>query len=203
MTKANLREEYASRSEVEEALKLYNEDKTQREWKYYVSYQNTITGKWMYVPCDFEFYCSYRNMNRNKTKERDLASRCSIPAERGGLKRCMEDCNQCPYGKWKRDGGVLSLDGLVFTNKEGSTLQIEIADDQPSMLEKLIAEEKSKAMWKAINSLNNEDRKIIDLFSEGYSDSEIARQIGSKKQTIQYRRTRIIAELKFKLKEYL
>ncbi len=198
----NLKEEYASHSEVEAALAEYNKDKPKNEWKYYVSYQNTLNGKWRYVPCDWDFFCSYRNMNRNEAKALDESTRCRVPAERGGLKRCTEDCNQCPYGKCKRDGGVLSLDALTFINKDGSKLQIEIADDRPSIIEKLNEEERKSAMWKEINSLNKDDQLIIKLFSEGLSDSQIAEKVGSKKQTIQYRRAHIISELKIKLKNF-
>ena len=56
MTKKCLKEEYSSRLEVEEALAKFNEGKEESEKLFYVSYKNTVTGKWMYVPCEREFF---------------------------------------------------------------------------------------------------------------------------------------------------
>ena len=50
--------------------------------------------------------------------------------------------------------------------------------------------------------LDEMDRKIIELFSCGRSDFEIAEELHSKKSTIQYKRNRIIEHLREKLKNF-
>lgn len=202
MTKKVLKEEYASRSEVEETLAKFNKGKDENEKLFYVSYKNSITGKWMYVPCEREFFYQWRNMRRTESDELDLMTRCQVPAVRGTLKRCMEKCENCPYGKTHREGGPISLDSLTYTNSNGDTLQIEIEDTQSNVLENLIYQERISAMWNAIHNLAEEEQLIIDLFSKGESDHAIAVRLGSKTSTIQYKRTSILKRLKETLKDF-
>ncbi len=202
MPKTSLKEEYASRSEVEEALAKFNEGKDENEKLFYVSYQNSITGKWMFVPCERQFFYEWRNMRRDESDELDLMTRCQVPAIRGGLKRCMEFCDKCPYGKTHRDGAPISLDSLTYTNSNGDTLQIEIEDPQSNILDNLIYQERITAMWNAIHSLAPEEQLIIDLFSKGESDHAIAIRLGSKTSTIQYKRTSILKRLRESLKDF-
>lgn len=202
MTKKCLKEEYSSRLEVEEALAKFNEGKEESEKLFYVSYKNTVTGKWMYVPCEREFFYQWRNMKRDESDELDLMTRCQVPAIRGGMKRCMECCETCPYGKTHRDGAPISLDSLTYTNSNGDSLQIEIEDTQSNVLDNLIYQERITAMWNAIHSLAPEEQLIIDLFSKGESDHAIAIRLGSKTSTIQYKRTSILKRLKESLKDF-
>lgn len=197
-----LEEEYDSREKVEAALAEFNEGKSGEEKLYYCRYKHALTGKWMYVPCTKKQFEDWRAMCRDEAKRIDLESRCIVPSERYGLKRCMEDCDRCPYGKLKREGNPLSLD-YSYENEEGDEFTLEIEDESPSIVETLEKEEILNELKRLLNELDDDDRKIVELFNLNKSDSEIAAIIHSKKTTVQYRRTKIFESLKIKLEKFL
>ncbi|MFA6834246.1 MAG: hypothetical protein WCR14_06160 [Bacteroidaceae bacterium] len=197
-----LLEEYDSREKVEAALAEVNKGKSENEKLYYCRYKHSLTGKWMYVPCSKKQFEDWRAMCRDEAKRIDLETRCVVPSKRYGWKRCMENCDNCPYGKLKREGNAKSLDYL-YENSDGDEFELEIEDASPSVVEIVEKEELYKLLKRLLNELDEYDRKIIELFELNKSDSEIAIVLHSKKSTIQYRRIKIFNELKIKLEKYM
>ena len=70
------------------------------------------------------------------------------------------------------------------------------------LIETLIKEELYRALDEAVNRLSKDDRAIVELFKNGKDDGQIAKIIGSKRSTVQYRRQRIFDSLKEQLKDF-
>ncbi|MBR0295061.1 MAG: sigma-70 family RNA polymerase sigma factor [Bacilli bacterium] len=196
-----LLEEYDSREKVEAALAKANEGKREDEKLYYCRYKHSLTGKWMYVPCSKKQFEDWRSMQRDEAKRIDLETRCVVPSKRYGWKKCMENCDSCPYGKLKREGNAISLD-YTYENEDGDEFEFEIEDTSPSVVEKMEKQELLDELKRLLDELDDDDRQIIELFKLNMSDAEIAKALHSKKSTIQYRRSRIIETLKIKLEKF-
>ncbi|MDL2292514.1 hypothetical protein LJC17_02875 [Acholeplasma sp. OttesenSCG-928-E16] len=203
-----LKEQYSTRMEAEEALAQYNEGKSEEDKMYYWSYLSAIENRWMYCIVTKKQWYALKAMERDESDRIDEESRCVIPSERYGLKKCRENCDECPYGKTKREGNPLSYDkaledGLIPDGRGGMKLFTEQVDPSSDFVDDQLKDELTEILNDLLDELDPKDRKIIELFSEDYSDSEIAKKTNSKKSTIQYRRKKIITELKIKIEEYL
>lgn len=198
MSNFTLKDEYANEEECKAAIAKFNEDKQPDEEMRYCSYFNVVTRKRMYVPCTIEYFYAWRNMMAEEHRKRDLESRCLVPSERYSyLKRCMEDCSNCPYKKDHRDGSPLSLD--KFVEEDG----YEIADElHTSPLEEIIEEQRKEALAHEIALLDEESQQILGLFNKGYTDAEIGAALGLKRSTVQYRKATLIEDLRKKLKNF-
>ena len=191
----NLKDEYSSEAEIRLAIAEYNKDKKPEEEMRYCSYFNSITRKRMYVPCTIEYFHAWRNMLAEEHRQRDNESRCLVPSERYSyMKRCQEDCNNCPFGKTHRDGKSLSLDQFVEDNN------YEMADtltDTPN--EALIKSEREEALERELSLLDEESRMILNLFNDGCTDDEIGKAMGLKRSTVQYKKSSLIKMLREKI----
>lgn len=198
MSKIILKSEYTSKDECRAAIAKYNEGKLPEEKMRYCSYLNMVTRKRMYVPCSIEYFYAWRNMMAEEHRKRDVETRCLIPSERYSyLKRCMEDCSKCPYGKNHRDGTPLSLE--KFVEEDG----FEIEDGlHTSPLESIIEDERKEALAREMSLLDEESRQVLILFNKGYTDAEIGELLGLKRSTVQYRRDVLIRNLRKKLKNF-
>jgi len=190
-----LKDEYSSEAEIKLAIAEYNKDKKPEQEMRYCSYFNSITRKRMYVPCTIEYFHAWRNMLAEEHRQRDNESRCLVPSERYSyLKRCQEDCNHCPFGKTHRDGKPLSLDQFLEDNN------YEMADthtDTPH--EALIKSEREEALERELSLLDEESQKILKLFNDGYTDDQIAKAMGLKRSTVQYKKSSLIKMLREKI----
>jgi len=195
MSEELLKEEYASEEECKKAVEAYNQSHPEDE-KRYISYHNSWTNKRMYVPCTIEQFFNWRNMLVLEHRKRDHESRCVVMSGKYKcLVRCLEDCEHCPYGKEHREGKPLSLDQAY------EDYELEVADDsEGDMLEKIIEEKREQAMWYEISLLDEQSQQILQLFSQGLSDSEIGERLELKRTTVQYKRTCLIDDLRKKLK---
>lgn len=193
-----LKNEYTSKEECRAAIAKYNEGKLPEEKMRYCSYLNMVTHKRMYVPCSIEYFHAWRNMMAEEHRKRDLETRCLIPSERySHLKKCMEDCSKCPYGKDHRDGLPLSLDR--FVEEDG----YEIVDElHISPLENIIEGQRREALAHEIALLDEESQQILVLFNKGCTDAEIGKMLGIKRSTVQYQKAAIIDNLRKKLKNF-
>jgi len=194
----NLKDEYFSEAEIRLAIAEYNKDKMPEEEMRYCSYFNSITRKRMYVPCTIEYFHAWRNMLAEEHRQMDNESRCLVPSERYSyMKRCQEDCNNCPFGKTHKDGKPLSLDKFLEDNN------YEMADtltDTPH--EAFIKSEREKALERELSLLDEESRMILNLFNDGCTDDEIGKAMGLKRSTVQYKKSSLIKTLQEKLINY-
>lgn len=126
-----------------------------------------------------------------------LKSRCLIPAERGELKICRGKCEECPMFRngWNKPtyGGFEEMDEEEYL----------ALNPQQSILDRLIEEERIKAMYDAIDNLEDPiDRYIMRQYLLDKKDAEVASKIGKSRQTVITRRNRCIEYLREILKNY-
>lgn len=190
-----LKDEYSSEAEIKEAITEYNKDKSPEDEMRYCSYFNSIKRKRMHVPCTIEYFYAWRNMLAEEHRQRDNESRCLVPSERYSyMKRCQEDCNNCPFSKTHRDGKLLSLDRFMEDNN------YEIADTYTETPhEAFIRTEREEILKRELSKLDEESQKILKLFNDGYTDEQIAKAMGLKRSTVQYKKSSLIKMLREKI----
>ena len=124
-------------------------------------------------------------------------SRCLVTAERGELKICRGKCEECSMFRngWNKPtyGGFEEMDEEEYLE----------SNPQPSILDKLIEEERIQAMYDAIDNLEDPiDRYIMRQYLLDKKDAEVASKIGKSRQTVIIRRNKCIEYLKEILKNF-
>ncbi len=159
---------------------------------------NQQTTKQRYIPIDGQKIPVTENVYRadkrpdwaeRKRKERE--KRCAISNGRGGTKRCTDDCSKCDK---QRTGSILSLD--KFT-EEGFEVA-DTVDIAELVADRLLFEE----LYAALEELDPDNRRILELFSIGKSEREIAVDIGLSQKTINKRKTKLFDQLREHLKDF-
>lgn len=196
--KYDFKDEYFDENECKQAVEEYNKNKSPEDEELrYCSYVNSLTGKRMYVPCAKEYFYLWRNELAEEHRKRDLETRCLVPSERyNQMKKCMEDCKCCPYGKNHRDGAPISLDS--FTETYGDIIK----DDSPSIEDRILEEELKDALDAEIAKLDKTSQRILRMFFEGHTDEEIGFVLDMRRSTVQYQKTRLFKLLREKLKDF-
>lgn len=126
------------------------------------------------IPVTEDVYRAFKRPAWAEHKRKEREKRCRD--ENGN--RCTNDCSKC---KKQRTGSVLSLD--KFTD-EG----FEVADTvdlNELIADKLLFEE----LYAAFEELDPDNRRIMELFSVGKSEREIAADIGLSQKAINKRKT--------------
>ena len=136
-------------------------------------------------PVTEDVYRAYKRPLWAEHKRREREKRCR---DANG-NRCTDDCSQC---KKQRTGSTLSLDKLAADG-------FDIVD--PSDFTQLIEDEQIiEALHNALDELEPLDRRIIDLFSAGKSERDIAGVVGMSQKGVNKRKARIFAGLRERLK---
>lgn len=139
------------------------------------------------IPVTEEVYRAYKRPLWAEHKRKERAKRC----RNADGKRCMDNCSQCSK---QRTGNTLSLDKLA---EDG----FDIAD--PTDFTQLIEDEVViEALHNAMDELDPLDRQIVDLFSAGKSEREIAAVVGMSQKGVNNRKARIFTELRERLKSF-
>lgn len=121
-------------------------------------------------------------------KGSERRSRCRL--ENGT--RCTASCRNCPR---QREGTPLSLDAM-------SEIGIETADMLFSLENHIVELELSEALGNAISALNEQNRTIIILFSEGVTERAIAAEVGMSQKGVNNRIHKIIDILRESLRDF-
>jgi DNA-directed RNA polymerase specialized sigma24 family protein len=144
------------------------------------------------IPVTEEVYRAYKRPLWTERKRKEREKHCVINNGRGGTKRCTNDCSKCDK---QRTGSVLSLD--KFT-EEGFEVA-ESVDIVELVADKLLFEE----LYAALEELDPDNRRIMELFSIGKSEREIATDIGLSQKAINKRKTNLFAQLRERLKDFI
>ncbi|MFP3153327.1 sigma-70 family RNA polymerase sigma factor [Lachnospiraceae bacterium ZAX-1] len=145
------------------------------------------------IPVSEEVYRAYKQPLWAEHKRKERSKRCQIPNGKGGLKRCEKDCSQCPHA---RNGSVLSLDCF---EEDGYFPEDTTAVDPQQILEDALLLE---ALWEAVSELEPDNQTIIQLYSEGASEREIAAAVGLSQKGVNKRKTKLFSLLYDKLKDF-
>jgi len=144
------------------------------------------------IPVTEEVYRAYMRPVWAERKRREREKHCVISDGRGGTKRCTDDCNRCDK---QRTGSVLSLDKFMEDGFEAAE-PVELAE---LVADKLLLEE----LYAALDELDPDNRRIMELFSVGKSEREIASDIGLSQKAINKRKTKLFAQLRERLKDFI
>lgn len=107
-----------------------------------------------------------------------------------------EDKKEQRQHEKRMDGeGDISLDSLYANN------EFEFSDSY-DLEEEIMKLELLLALKKELRDLEELDRKIIDLFKNGYSESAIGKEIGMSQKGVNKRKNKIFLKLKDKLMPY-
>ncbi|WP_373486122.1 RNA polymerase sigma factor [Acetobacterium malicum] len=138
-----------------------------------------------------EVYRAIKRPSWTERKRKEREKRCIVSNDRDRTKRCTEDCSQCDN---QRTGSVLSLDKFIDDGFE-----VANAVDVAGLIEdKLRLEE----LCAALNELDPDNRRILELFYTGKSEREIADNIGLSQKAVNKRKTKIFAQLRDQLKNW-
>ena len=135
-----------------------------------------------------EVYRAYMRPAWTEHKRKEREKRCRD----GKGNRCTGDCSKCDK---QRTGSVLSLDGFTEDGYEvADTVDIaEIVADSLLL----------KELYDALEELDPDNRRIIELFSNGKSEREIATDIGLSQKAINKRKTKVFSQLQVRLKKFI
>lgn len=196
MNNENLKEYYFSLSECKSAIKNYNL-KNPTDKKCYIPYNDSFSGRRIYIPCTQKQFFDWRNMLSKEKKKRDRESRCIILSKNNNFYiRCTEDCENCPREKLHRDKNV-SIDELY------EKYEFEFADEsQLDPLSIVIKEELLEALKHEISLLDEESQQILELFKKDLSDRQIGDELNLNRQVARYKRKGIFSDLAKKLKDF-
>ena len=154
--------------------------------------QRYITINEQQIPVTEESYRAYKRPAWAERKRKEREKRCVISNGRGGTKRCTDDCGKCDK---QRTGSVLSLDKFTEDGFEVAD-PVDIAE---LVADKLLFEE----LYAALEELDPDNRRIMELFSIGKSEREIASDIGLSQKAINKRKTKLFAQLRERLKDFI
>lgn len=147
-------------------------------------------------------YASMQEDHWEEKRQQYLDSRCIVSAERGGLKRCTEDCMHykgedkvCSCFMRNNNGGTVSLDKLYDDNN------YEAVDSSSKDIADLLAyEERLNSVIEAVDKLAEDvDKRIIRLFMDSFTERQIAEVLGWNQMKVNRRKKKIFDELRSKL----
>ena len=141
------------------------------------------------VPVTEEVYRAYKRPLWAEHKRKEREKRCRD--ERGN--RCTGDCSKCDK---ERTGSVLSLSRLVEENGFEPADTVDIAE---MVADSLLLEE----LYAALEELDPNNRRILELFSNSKSEREIADDIGLSQKAINKRKSKLFAQLRERLKDFI
>lgn len=139
-----------------------------------------------------EVYRAIKRPSWTERKRKEREKLCVISNDRGSTKRCTEDCSKCDN---QRTGSVLSLEKFL---DDGFEVVADAVDVAGLIEDKLRLEE----LYVALDELDPDNRRIMELFSIGKSEREIATDIGLSQKAINKRKTKLFAQLRERLKDW-
>lgn len=154
--------------------------------------QRTIEIDGQQIPVTEEVYRAYKRPAWAEHTRKEREKRCVISDGRGRTKRCTMDCSKC--GK-QRIGSVLSLDKFI----EDGLAPVEPVDLAELVADKLLFEE----LCATLEELDPDNRRIMELFSIGKSEREIAADIGLSQKAINKRKKSLFTQLRERLKNLI
>jgi DNA-directed RNA polymerase specialized sigma24 family protein len=140
------------------------------------------------IPVTEEVYRAYKRPAWAEHKRKEREKRCRN--ENGN--RCNRDCSKCNK---QRTGSILSLDKFTEDGFEVAD-HIDLAE---LVADKLLFEE----LYAALEELDPDNRRIMELFSIGKSEREIAADIVLSQKTINKRKPKLFAQLRERLKDFI
>ena len=155
-----------------------------------------FTGKEYYIeingqeiPVSEEVYRAYKRPVWTEHKRKERSKRC---IGENGI-NCTGDCSKCDK---QRIGSILSLDAFEEDGFEPSDPSPEPAE---IVAGKLLLEE----LFKALDELDPDSRRICELIAQGATEREIAAVLGIRQSTLNYRKHQLLTRLRERLVDFI
>jgi len=149
------------------------------------------------IPASEEVYRAYKRPAWAERKRKEREMRC---LDKIG-NRCTKSCRECDLERAEkglppieRISSVLSLDKFTEDGFESA----DVVDVAEFVADKLLLEE----LFASLEGLDPENRRIMELFSIGKSERDIAADIGISQKAINKRKTKLFAQLRDCLKDF-
>jgi len=115
-------------------------------------------------------------------------------------RRCEGDCGLCRY---RTAGDSLSLDA-EYEGEEGSKLTLldTIEDSAPNILDIIADKLMLQELFKALEELDPDSRRICELIRQGKTEREIAAEFGVRQSTLNYRKNKLMDKLRKCLNDF-
>lgn len=153
------------------------------------------------IPVTEEVYRAYKQPLWTEHKRKEREKRCAISNGKGKTKRCTKSCRECDQARAEkrqplieRTGSVVSLDYLAEEGFE--------AVDPIKLLDIVTDTLLLKELHSALEELDPDNRRIMELFSIGKSEREIADDIGLSQKAVNKRKNKLFAQLSERLNDY-
>lgn len=145
-----------------------------------------------------EVYREYMKQIWREGKAYERRNRCMVPNGKGKLIQCDGKCSCCEH---KGENIPLSIDAFNETycstsEAKGSCKKIDIHLTTESPEKEVMEAEVKKLLWERIEKLCADDQTIIKMLGDGVPESKIATAIGVTQPAVNYRKKKILAELK-------
>lgn len=138
-------------------------------------------------------------------KECERERRCEIPNENGKLIKCTGNCSTCDRVP---DGGHASYEEMEEQYGFGASTESGVhkcanenlytPSPEDIIADTILLEE----LWKRVSELSDESQTIVKMFSEGASERKIAEAVGLSKTALNYKKNKILKNLKNILSDY-
>lgn len=146
-----------------------------------------------WVDVEDEIYYEYYRPIWAHRKRMQSHGRCACP--KGKLWVCDADCGRCSFSV---GGDARSLD-FEYDDGEGGayTLADTLADESPDVQSIIENRELLDALFRKLDDLDPEGKRICELLLEDKSEREIAMEMGFKSQSsVNHRKRRAFAKLR-------
>ena len=109
-------------------------------------------------------------------------------------RRCEGDCSLCCYSA---AGDTLSLE--KEQEVMGDCRPDLTADIEDIIMDKLLLQE----LFQALEELDPDSRRICELIKQGKTEREIAAEFNIRQSTLNYRKKKLMSELRERLKDFI
>ena len=150
------------------------------------------------IPVAEEVYRAYKQPAWAEHKRKERERRCRDSKGRV----CTQSCRLCDMNRMLDDKEPIKKNSLLLSLDWFQDDGFDQAD--PADIEEIIAEkELLTELLSALEELNPENRRIMELFANGMSEREIAADIGLSQKAVNKRKTKLFVQLKDRLKDFI
>ena len=162
------------------------------ERKHYIPVNGTL------VEVSEEVYRAYYRPVWNTRYHTQEKGECHLTKSRLWL--CDGICSGCPFHTSETN---ISFETPVAGGDGDITVGDTFQDDSPSPESILIDRELIAALYKELDRLAPEGRRICELIMQGKTEREIAAETGKCQSTVNYRKNKVFAVLRKALKDFI
>ena len=150
------------------------------------------------VKVNEEIYRAYKQPAWAEHKRKERERRCRDSKGRV----CTQSCRLCDMNRMLDDKEPIRKNSLLLSLDWFQDDGFDQAD--PADIEEILAEkELLTELLSALEELDPDNRRIMELFASGKSERDIATDIGLSQKAVNKRKTKLFAQLKERLKDFI